>query len=697
MNLFKRLNIQSKLILALLLVSLLSILTVTFIGYTQARTAFTTMVKNQLVGQLVEKTNVLKSYLATMRNQVVILSDSRVGVEGMREFRTAFQSLRDVHLEPAMDEKLKEFYLTRFLAPLARNTSGSPILEQYLPTDPAARYLQYHYIANNPAPYEQGQDLPVAPDGSQWSALHKIFHPIFGKVATMFGFTDIYLVDSETMDIVYSYEKTVDIGTNLETGPYADTNLAEMVRTLRKANAKDAFKLADFQYYAPNLGKPSAFMGSPVFDGHRMIGIMVFQFPIDEVNRIMTGNFNWEAEGLGKTGEVYTVGRDFTLRSRSRFYYQDPKGFLGVLRDIGVAESIIRQIEHQNSTIMALQVETPPVEAALLGKEGIADNNRDYRNKEVITAYGPIDLDSLRWAVIAEMDTEEAYAPLRSFAKEILIAGSALALLTSLLALWIGRVLTRPISQLAEGARRVAAGETDVKVAVDSRDEFRELADAFNGMTRTLQQRNHDLEQKIHENEGLLLNILPAPAAARMREGDGDANQTFADVSVMYADVVGLDQDPEVSLAILKELVIAFDEAAERVGVEKVKTVASSYFAVCGLSVRRPDHVDRIIEFARDLMQIVRRFNAERKLNLEIEIGINAGPVVGGIVGRNKFIYDLWGDTVTIARALTSQRAMAIVVTDEVQQRLQGTRSFVPAADVMLPCKGPIKAWRLAD
>ena len=696
MKLLTRLSIQSKLIVAMLLVSLLSILAVTAIGYTTAKNEFSRMVRNQLTGQRVAKTNVLKAYLGNIRNQVVLVSDRRVVIDAVRDFREAFDALRDAKLEPSNEGKLKDFYTQQFLPKLAAAQGTSPMLEQYFPSSPATRYLQYHYIAANPAPYEQGQELMAAGDGSKYSELHRKYHPAFLKVGKMLGFADIHIVDADTLDIIYTFQKTIEIGSNLENGPFAETNLAYMVRALKKIGDRDAYKMADFQAYAPNLGKPAAFLGSPIFDGHRMIGILVFQFPIDEVTKIMTGNFGWEKEGLGKTGETYVVGRDYTLRSKSRFFYEDKEGFLAILREKGIADSIIAQIERQGTTLLALPVETESAKSALRGKEGI-DTIFDYRNVETLSAYGAIDLDSVRWAVIAEMDTSEAFAPLQNFGQRVLVAGTALALLASLLALWIARYLTRPIKQLADGARRVAAGEPDVQVDVDSSDEFRELADAFNRMTDTLQARSHQLEQKVSENEELLLNILPASAVAQMRGGDGNSNQSFADVSVLFADLDGLDGADETALDLLKELVAAFDEAAEQAGVEKVKTVGSSYLAVCGLSVQRPDHVDRTIEFARTMTQIVRRFNAERGLQLSIDIGVNAGPVVGGIVGTNKFIYDLWGDTVTIARKLRCDEGMSIVVTEGVYDRLQGTRTFVPAGGTTVKGKGPIKTWRLVD
>lgn len=696
MNILDRLSIQSKLILAMLLVSLMSILAVMAIGYSNAKEEFSRSIQNQLNGQRIEKTNVLKSYLTSIKNEVVMISDRRVVIETARDLREAYRNLANARMEPIYDEKLKEFYEKKFLPELGKNTDTNPILQQYYPKTTTQRYLQYFYIANNPAPYEQGQTLEFANDGSSWSEIHRKFQPVVSRVAKTLGFEDVHIVDADTLDVIYTYQKTIELGTNLNDGPMAETNLANMVRKLTQMGDKDAYKMADFQLYAPSLGKPVAFLGSPIYDGYRMIAILVFQFPINEVTRIMSSNFEWEKEGMGKTGETYVVGRDFTMRSKSRFMVQHPKEFLEQLKDVGVANSVIQQIQRQGNVLMALPVKTPSVEAALRGKEGIGEIN-DYRDVPTISAYGPIDLDSVRWAVIAEMDSSEAYEPLLKFARDILISGAGLAFLTAILALWIGRYLTKPIYELAEGARRVASGEKNVQVKVQSSDEFRELSTAFNGMATTLEAKTLELEKKVQENEELLLNILPASAAARMKEGESTSNQRFADVSVLFAHIEGFDELEGASLDLLQELVLAFDEAADRSGVEKVKTVGSSYFAVCGLSVQRPDHVDRIVEFARNLVQIIRRFNAERNLQLDINIGINAGPVVGGIVGRSKFIYDLWGDTVNIASNLRTHEEMAILVTEEVYDRLGGTRSFTVANDVDIKGKGLMKTWRLTD
>ncbi|MFN9912258.1 MAG: hypothetical protein ACK53L_06725, partial [Pirellulaceae bacterium] len=100
--------------------------------------------------------------------------------------------------------------------------------------------------------------------------------------------------------------------------------MATKVQAMRALKDRDDFKIADFEPYRPSLGRPMGFAISPIFNGPQCIGLMVLQFPIDNFNKILTGDFNWEAEGLGETGEVYLVGPDKTMRSRSRFMVRDP-------------------------------------------------------------------------------------------------------------------------------------------------------------------------------------------------------------------------------------------------------------------------------------------------------------------------------------------------------------------------------------
>jgi class 3 adenylate cyclase len=141
----------------------------------------------------------------------------------------------------------------------------------------------------------------------------------------------------------------------------------------------------------------------------------------------------------------------------------------------------------------------------------------------------------------------------------------------------------------------------------------------------------------------------------------------------------------------LSDIVGALDEAAERNGVEKVSTVGASYLAASGLSLERPDHTARMVEFAREAVRIVRRFNAERQTNLLAEVCINAGPVIGGLVGRRKFFYDLWGDTVRLTRRIEPDGRTRILVTKAVYERVRELVPFGPATQTNVQGIGAVE------
>jgi len=128
-----------------------------------------------------------------------------------------------------------------------------------------------------------------------------------------------------------------------------------------------------------------------------------------------------------------------------------------------------------------------------------------------------------------------------------------------------------------------------------------------------------------------------------------------------------------------------------------VRTIGSSYLAVSGLSVERPDHTALMVQFASEVVRIVKRFNAERGVNLVAEIGINAGPVVGGLVGRRKFIYDLWGDTVKVARGIESDGRMSILVTRPVYDRVRDLVAFGTAINFDVRGMGRVELYSLLD
>jgi len=695
-----RMSIQSKVILLLLGVSLASIGTVAWIGYQSGRSSLDEALRERLTAIRSAKTLNVSMMLDALRDQVIAMSDSQTVAGAAREFTAAYTKLDDAKLAPAEEESLAAFYATDYLPKLHEGRGGQPVVEQYLPASPAARYLQYHYLAANPAPYG-GKEVLVAPPGdtSDYGRIHARFQKEFARTVAIFGLADLLIVDPDSLDIVYTYAKTAEFATNLEVGPYATTQLAALVRGLQGHKERDDFVISDFEKFAPSLGQPMAFIASPIYDGSQLLGILVLQFPIEIFNKVLTANYAWSDEGFGKTGECYLVGPDRTLRSRSRFMAEEREVFLADLAEEGVAGDVLDRIRAQGTAMCLLPVDNPCVEEALRGRSGVM-TTRGYRGRPVVAAYGPVELNRLRWALVTSIDEAEAYEPTVRFGKTVFGLASGLSLASTLLALAFSNLITRPLRALTAAARRLGEGDTDVSIAVDTEDEFGQLGHVFNGMAANIRGQTERLRSQVRENEELLLNILPASAVESRRGGDERAQREFADVSVLVAEILGMDRIGTTvgearALAVLGDLVTAIDEAAEAGGIEKVKTIGTTYLAVCGLSVTRPDHVRRMIGFAREIERIVGVFNRDHQLDLGVSIGINAGPIVGGVVGRRRFLYDLWGETVAVAKGLAAHGGTAIRVTERVRDRAGDQFTFEGPCPVPLAGRPDVGTWSL--
>jgi class 3 adenylate cyclase len=203
------------------------------------------------------------------------------------------------------------------------------------------------------------------------------------------------------------------------------------------------------------------------------------------------------------------------------------------------------------------------------------------------------------------------------------------------------------------------------------------------------------------KSERLLLNILPSPIAQQLKREECTIADSFAEVTVMFADIVGFTElaaetEPIELVEILNVIFSEFDQLTEEHGLEKIKTIGDAYMVVGGLPAVKPNHAEAIAAMALDMQTCITEFCKDTGKDLSIRIGINTGPVIAGIIGTKKFIYDLWGDTVNIASRMESHGLPDnIQVTEATYKRLKKQYVFEERGPIQVKGKGEMNCYLL--
>lgn len=683
------LSIQSKLLIMLLGVSLVSSVIVGAIGFVNGRQGLHDAAVDQLITIRSMRAAEITDAIEQVKDSASLNSRNLSAQTLSRELNAAFDELQQRELSPEQSERLEKYYADTFIPELEKRASEEYGDSAFIPESNAGRYLQAQYTVRNEdfdADYDELLQFNDAGDGTAYSAAAERYGDYFTRLITRAGYEDALLLNLEG-DVVFSAYKGVDLGTNLNTGPYRDTAFAQTYRDTIATNSVDSVGMTDFERWIPSMNVPSIWVVSPVGNESRITGAIAFQVPLSQINDVMTGREGWKQQGLGDTGEVYLVGRDDTMRSTSRRLVEDPKDYVERLIAGGIAPTVAKRIGEVKGTVLLQPVDTFGVAQAQAGRSGTVIG-RDYIGGDSVTAYAPLDVEGLDWVIIARIDSAEAFAPVAEFTRNVLLSLLGILLGVSLLSLLLAQVFTRPIHRLVGAVHRVAEGDLDVQVPQGSRDEFGDLGSAFNDMASSLRVKQQLIDEQRAENDKLLHTLMPERVAARYRQGDEAISEAHENVAVVYAELVGFDDHaaglgPEEEISRLNALMRGFDEAAEKAGVEKVRTLHGGYLASSGLAVPRVDSVRRSVEFATGLLGVIERFNAQHGASIALRAGIDSGTVTSGLVARTSLAYDLWGDAVSLAyRVRSVSGEPGVYVSQTVYDRTRELVEYVQAGTV---------------
>ena len=388
----------------------------------------------------------IEGYFRDLGAHVLALSNDESVLQAVEEFQEAWDGLRDVRLDGVEASGLASYY----------KQTGAPM--DWLPRDGRALWLQHLFLAANPYPYGQ-KDRLLEAEG-RYGKLHSRYHPTFHRYQKAFGIYDIFLIDAAEGRVLYSVFKEVDLGAKLKDKPYESSGLADVYRKALMIEELEEFVVRDFERYGPSLSEPAAFLAAPVWRAGVKIGVLAIQVSSKDINRLMTADGKWEEGGLGRTGQAYIVGPDQLLRSD------------------------LRQHSGKETSVLKLRV-APEVVRNSRAAAG-TETGVDLRGVAVLRSHAPLSVAGLDWAVVAEIEVEEAFAAVRALQFRILWMGGWIGALFLGLGAFIARSITRPLLELAEGAKRLGLRQFGARLPVRSQDEIGQVAESFNAMAEAL-------------------------------------------------------------------------------------------------------------------------------------------------------------------------------------------------------------------
>lgn len=403
--------------------------------------------------------------------------------------------------------------------------------------------LQHHYISNNPNPLGEKQKLTKLKGVStDYAKTHTKYHPRFRDYLNKWGFYDVFLVEAKTGHVVYSVFKEMDYATSLIDGPYANSGLGDAFKNALSTEMRGKSYTTDMRSYYPSYNDFAAFVSSPLYINGVLKGVFIIQMPLDNINKVMTFNQGWADYGLGESGETYLVAEDFTMRNDSRFFIEDNQAFINLLKKSELPLDVAENIAKKGTTIGMMPVKSVGSEAALAGKTGFKIFP-DYRGISVLSAYAPLTVAGLNWAILAEIDEEEAFAPVKILVNDIIemavLIGLGILAASLLLSLFFVNSIVIPITHFRDIMEKFKKGDSNVRVKSEADDEVGELAIAFDEL---LDEREKTLQQITTENEVLNDSVIEMlQVSAKLGEGDLTERMVVSeDITGPLADSINL-------------------------------------------------------------------------------------------------------------------------------------------------------------
>lgn len=482
---YKNVSIRIKIAIVVSLCVLFTAALLGTISYMLSRDTLQKAYSAQMTSIRELKKRRIEGFYSQMHSQVRVFAEDKMIIDASKALRDAFLKapVADGHQESRFTN-MSNYLEGEFLKRIEMGTTND-----YLSNDARSVYFQSHYILENPNPVGSKDKFDRSSQNTDYDKVHSTYHSTIRNYISEFKIYDMMLIEPKTGYIIYSMYKEIDFATSLIDGPFRTSNLAATFNEAKNLN-KGQVAMSPTKRYAPSYNMPTSFLASPVYDGHDIVAVLVFQVPLEEVNSVMTSDKQWVSDGMGQTGESYIVSEDDgTMRSTSRFMLENPDGYFKALNDAGYSEDVIHMIKKTGTPVMTQKIETEVMKlAAKKGASGVLVT-KDYRGVPVLSSFATMDVHAgVNWVILVEIDLDEVFGPIYALRNMILITGLCIVIVTVVIALYIARSISRPIVTLTEKIGRVSEGDLTVSVEATSKDEIGNALGSLQNMISKLKE-----------------------------------------------------------------------------------------------------------------------------------------------------------------------------------------------------------------